>query len=578
MSVADRPASPQPESSLLRILAEAATIEAAGERLLELTATAFGCEVGVLWLADDGERVLEWIEGWSAEDDLPLAALMAHNRRLTFAPGVGLPGRVWESGVPEWTTDVADEPDLPREAVFRDTGIHGAIAIPLTAHQGPVGVMELLAREELVPDPAQIDLALTIGRQVGLYVARVRAEQRLVASEEVGASVVGAALDCIVTMDHTGVIVGFNPAAEATFGWVREDAVGRRLGDLIVPPELREAHESAVARYVESREPTILNRRLELSALRADGSSFPIELTVTRLGRREPPLFAGFVRDITDRHRYASALGLVLARAHDARVRAERAEHDARRVAETLQRSLLPPHLADVPGVQVGAVYRAAMEGVLVGGDFYDVFALGQGRWGIAMGDVCGKGADAAALTALLRYTIRTAAVREPGPAAVLEVANQALVRHAESLSLCTAIYADLDVSGPRPSLRFAVAGHPLPLLAHDGAVAPVGREGTLLGAVPAPDLHEHEVTLDPGDVLLLYTDGVTESQTPDGFFGQERLAELLSGCVTRADAAAQIAACIGAAVVETPGHRVLDDVAVLALRAAGADQGADAG
>jgi PAS domain S-box-containing protein len=101
-------------------------------------------------------------------------------------------------------------------------------------------------------------------------------------------------------MDHEGLVVDFN---QATFGYSRDEAIGRPLVELIVPPALRDRHRAGLRRYLTTREPEILNRRFELEGTRSDGSSFPVELAVTRVGQREPPLFAGFLRDITARHK-----------------------------------------------------------------------------------------------------------------------------------------------------------------------------------------------------------------------------------------------------------------------------------
>jgi sigma-B regulation protein RsbU (phosphoserine phosphatase) len=222
-----------------------------------------------------------------------------------------------------------------------------------------------------------------------------------------------------------------------------------------------------------------------------------------------------------------------------------------------------------VPGIDLAAVYRAGGEGSEVGGDFYDVFDLGGGRWGVAIGDVRGKGAEAAAVTALLRYSIRTAAVSEERPSAVLRVVNEALLRTEPGDDFCTAVYATLDVRRAAARLTLAIGGHPPPLLLRPGAgVTAIGAPGTLLGAVDAPSLHDVELGLAAGDTLLLYTDGVTESRTPDGLFGMERLATLLEGCAGL-DAAA-VAHRVEDAVVDQPGHVAVDDVALLVVRARG--------
>jgi len=556
----------EPHYALLRILAETTALPDAAMRLSELVAMHFGWQVGGLWVADEAAGLLRYSGGW-AEDDADLAAFRQVCERLTFTRGVGLPGAVWESGEPVWIPELATAPNFPRVEPATRAGLDAAVAVPLTSPGGVLGVLELMARGVRAPDPAELGFLGTIGREIGQYVARTGAEERLHLSEEMSAAIVQAALDCIITMDHEGRITDFNAAAEATFGFKREDVVGRPLAEVVVPPALREAHRGALRRYVETRQATILNRRLELEAVRADGTIFPVELTVTRLGRREPPVFGGFIRDITDRRSGEEQVARLLESEHAARVRAEHAERLTRTVADTLQRGLLPPRLPEIPGVQLGAAYRAGAEGTLVGGDFYDVFELGEGRWGFAIGDVRGKGAQAASVTSMMRWTIRTAALREDSPIKVLEVLNTPLHGEATDADYCTAIYGSLEAGSGGVRLRLAIAGHPLPLVRRaSGEVSPVGDPGTLLGALPRPRLHETELALRDGDVLLFYTDGVTETRTAEGFFGTERLAAVLEAC---GDADADtIARTIVTAVARTASRGITDDIALLVVRA----------
>jgi PAS domain S-box-containing protein len=560
-------ASGQPDYALVRILAEAGTVGDAAGRLLALIAHEFGWAYGALWLADERAELLRMSEDWSVEDP-GLHEFRRLSRRLTFNPGLGLLGRVWVSGEPAWIVDVCEDPNFARAEVARRAGLHAAVGLPVLSAGVVLGVMEFLGRDARPADPGELELLRTLGRHVGEHVARARAEQRLRATEDLSASIVEAALDCVITMDHEGRVVDFNPAAEATFGYRRAEAVGRTVAELVIPPALRDAHTRALSRYLQTGEPTILNRRLEMTGTRADGSTMPVELTVTRIAHSDPPLFAGFVRDISERVRSQEEVTALLAREHEARVRAEDAERAARRVADALQRSLLPPHLPEIPGVELGAAYRAGSEGSVVGGDFYDVFDLGAGRWGIAIGDVRGKGPDAASLTALVRYTIRTAAVREASPSAILAIVNDALLRDTPAEDFCTAIYASVDVSDDAPTVHLSVGGHPLPfVLSAEGHVRTVGQAGTLLGAVADPALRDHRLALAPHDLLLLYTDGLIEARTRTGRLGVEGLRALLGLC---AHQDAEAVAHRLEALADPSSQRTSDDVALLALRAGG--------
>jgi serine phosphatase RsbU (regulator of sigma subunit) len=236
-------------------------------------------------------------------------------------------------------------------------------------------------------------------------------------------------------------------------------------------------------------------------------------------------------------------------------------------VARTLQRSLLPPVLPDVPGIDLAARYVAAGEGNEVGGDFYDCFRTGDGEWAVVIGDVCGKGAEAAAVTALARYTVRASAtLHSDNPRVVLQDLNDAIRREAAHNRFCTVLYVSLSLHGDRVTGCVAAGGHPLPLvLRADGRVETIGLPGTLLGILPDPEIRPQELTLRPGDSLILYTDGVIEASPVDHRFGPEQLARVVSECHGRAPVAT--ARHIEDAVLEVQGGKVRDDVAVVVLR-----------
>ena len=235
-------------------------------------------------------------------------------------------------------------------------------------------------------------------------------------------------------------------------------------------------------------------------------------------------------------------------------------------VAQTLQRSLLPPDLPLIPGAQLAARYLAAGSGNEIGGDFYDCFATGAGDWALVVGDVCGKGAEAAAVTALARYTLRTAVLHSRTPSVVLTELNEALLRQALDYRFCTVLYASVSPRDDGVEALLATGGHPLPLvLRADGSVETAGRPGTLLGIVADPEISQERVRLGPGDALVIYTDGVVEASPVDDALAPERLATLLEGLAGR-DAGA-IAAAIEQKALEVQDGRLRDDVAVVVLR-----------
>jgi PAS domain S-box-containing protein len=238
---------------------------------------------------------------------------------------------------------------------------------------------------------------------------------------------------------------------------------------------------------------------------------------------------------------------------------------DRDHIARTLQQSLLPPDLPEIDGVELAARYHPSGEGVDVGGDFYDAFEIGDGEWTVSLGDVCGKGPDAAALMGMIRHTIRAAAIRERAPARVLATVNTAVARQTSDEQFCTAVAARLRPQADRLSVWIAVAGHPRPLVHRtDGSTTWVPTTGALLGVFDDAELSELELSLGPGDVLVLYTDGVSEVRDEAGQLGEEGVA----AAVARAagGTASEIADAIEEAVREKD-REPRDDIAILVVR-----------
>jgi serine phosphatase RsbU (regulator of sigma subunit) len=237
-----------------------------------------------------------------------------------------------------------------------------------------------------------------------------------------------------------------------------------------------------------------------------------------------------------------------------------------RHIARTLQESLLPPQLPEIPGVEVAARYQAAGMGTEVGGDFYDLFETAEGEWGIVMGDVCGKGPEAAAVTGLARYTIRAAAMKEHSPAAILGVLNEAIRQQREDMRFATVAYIRLERRNGGVGLEVSCGGHPLPLVVRrDGSVEAVGRPGTLLGIFEDAELTDDDSMLGPGDAVILYTDGLSQERSGAGPLTEEQLASLI-GSSAGSDAD-EIADRLLTAAIELEPAEGRDDIAVLVLR-----------
>jgi GAF domain-containing protein len=235
-----------------------------------------------------------------------------------------------------------------------------------------------------------------------------------------------------------------------------------------------------------------------------------------------------------------------------------------RHISRTLQRSLLPPHLPEIPNIEVVARYHAAGEGYEVGGDFYDVFKTGREEWAVVLGDVCGKGADAAATTALARHTLRAAAVTTRKPHRILAMLNEAMLRAEQPF--CTVAYARVQKVNSGARVTVTCGGHPLPFLIRaGGAVETFGRPGTLLGCFPEPALHEEVLELNAGDAIVLYTDGVTEARKGSNVMGEAGLRAALVHAA--GGSAVEVADTIQNAALDFQDGDARDDIAIVVLK-----------
>ncbi|MEU1124907.1 SpoIIE family protein phosphatase [Streptomyces sp. NPDC005899] len=360
-----------------------------------------------------------------------------------------------------------------------------------------------------------------------------------------------------------GRIVKVNATLLRWLGRRREELVGRmRFSDLLTVGG-RLYHETHFAPLL-SMQGEVGGIALDLVA--ADGGVLPVLVTsAVRTGTDgEPLLVRTTLLDARDRRSYEREL-----------LRARReAEHERarlQRLAATLQRSLLPPVLESVPGLDVAAHYHIASSDE-VGGDFYDLFPLAAGRWGFFLGDVRGKGAAAAAVTSLARYTLRAAAVYDRDPAMVLSALNTMLTQEEyqdEEPRFCTAIFGLLAPDREDGGFRVALAsgGHPpAVLLRADGSADFLPTPGgQLIGVLPDAHFAGTAVHLGLGDTLLLYTDGLTEAKTTtgDGRYGDDALLEFVRA-LAPTSAPATIEALTG--LLDSLGQGLDDDTALLAL------------
>jgi PAS domain S-box-containing protein len=837
-------------TAVTRVLAEAPDLASAAPRIIAAVCENLGWEVGALWRVDESAGVLRCVhvEHASTGEARTFEDL---TRRTQFAPGIGLPGRVWLTGERAWLPDVTADDNFPRAPAASGEGLRAAFGFPIRLGSTVLGVMEFFSREIREPDTVLLSTMSVIGSQIGQFIERIQAESALRESEALTRAVLESAIDCVIAIDAQGRILEFNPAAERTFGYPRTQILGQPMADLIIPPALRPRHQQGLARYLATGEVVILGRRVELTGMRADGTEFPLELTISRVDLPGPPVFTAYLRDISERkrveeelvqgrerlrlaleagrlgtwqwdiatervtwdqtleaiygfppggfpgtyesyverihpedresvaqsvlrsvetasghqfehrviwpdgterwvegrgrvvrgdrgeivgmvgisaditerkreedaQRFLAEAGAVLASSLDyettltqiarlavshlggtpladwcsvhireesdtvrvlavehvdpskaamARVWGERYpqrpdapqgaahvirtgrseiypdisdemlvaaarddEHLAmlralgfrsamivplsvggrsvgaltfvsaeshrhygpedlalaedlagraalavenarlfeakREMAQKLQEGFLPPELPDVPGVELAGRYRWGGRGE-VGGDFYDAFPTGDGAWAVLIGDVCGKGPEAAVVTALARYTLRAVAMQSTKPSRVLSELNEAVRRQRSDRTFCTVCYARLRVREDRVRLTLCCAGHPLPILLRaDGTVEDAGVPGTLLGIFPDPELTDRPIDLAPGDAVILFTDGVIEERAPGAVFGRDRLESVIRAAAgLDADGIAQ---AIEQAVLSFRPDPTRDDVAILVVR-----------
>jgi phosphoserine phosphatase RsbU/P len=338
-------------------------------------------------------------------------------------------------------------------------------------------------------------------------------------------------------------LVWVNPAFEVTTGYAAEEALGRNcrflnegLRDQPALDELRQA--------LAQQQPVVVRLRNR----RKDGTEFVNELAVRPL------------------HDDAGTLTHYLALQRDVTAEQELRSREAQASAE-LQSQLVPPKLPDVPGLDVAVRFSPAEDGSGVSGDFYDLYATSSGvgapaTWNAAMGDVSGRGTGAAAYTGTVRNLLKGIGLQGGSPAAALEQLNAALLDELGDRFVTVAL-AQLQVRRSSVRARIALGGHPQPVVVGEEGARLVGTPGGLVGALPEVGATDEDVVLQPGETLLLHTDGITEAGPRGDLFGDERL---LEAAASATGSAAEVADAVLDAVRQHGGDSD-DDAALLALR-----------
>jgi len=357
-----------------------------------------------------------------------------------------------------------------------------------------------------------------------------------------------------------GTIAKVNATFLAWTGYRRDELIGiRRFQDLLAPGD-RIFHETHVAPMLRLQGHV---REIAVELVGRSGDRLPalVSSVLKRDGSGAPLAVRTAVFDATERRAYEQEL---LA----ARRRAEESEAKATALARTLQASFLPPAIMPVPGLDIAGAYRPAGDGSEVGGDFYDVFETGRGGWAVVLGDVCGKGPSAAVVTALARYTVRAEALRTPYPSAVLAALHESLV-HYHPDQFCTAVFVVLEPGTGGMRMVACSGGHHLPLrLRASGEFETIGEIGMILGMLDRPLLTDTSTVLRPGEMVVLYTDGVVEARRGREFFEDERLRAAVAECA--GGSAQQVADAIVAAALDFQSGDARDDIAVVVIRMPG--------
>ena len=511
------------------------------------------------------------------------------DRALRIPFGSGVAGRIAESVEPMVFDDLG--PSDFENASLRKAGIRTILGAPLRIGQRVLGVVQVgsVERRRFSPDEVEL-IRLAAGRialavdHAHLYEAETLARGRLTLLAE-SSEVLGESLDYRSALaslarllvpwlaDWCLIEVNGEPApglaAHADPGMTRlvEELAGldddSRAATRVARSGVSELAAEATADSLVG--PADTARRSALAEL---GLRSAMVVPLRSRGRIHGVIT--LATSLSDR-RYGAgdlAFAVELARRAATAVDTARLYQDRDQVARTLQRTLLPPTLPDIPFAEIAAIYHPAGEGSEIGGDFYDAFETGDGAWAIAIGDVCGKGAAAAAITGLARHTIRAAAFREASPRAVLERLNRALLREVRDESFCTVAAGRLGEHPDGALLRACAGGHPAPLvLRADGTVEEATSPGTLLGIYPDIDVSDRDTVLRPGDSVVFYTDGVIEERRRGEQFGETRLRDLLAACTGLS--ATGIAERIERTVLEFQPVAPADDIAVVVLQIA---------
>lgn len=370
-----------------------------------------------------------------------------------------------------------------------------------------------------------------------------------------------------MTLSPAGLILTANQTFLIWTGYSAADLIESMTFVSLLAPGSKLFHETHFSPLLHM-EGQVNEIAMEMS--RADGSRLPVlvNAVMERASDSAPGLTRVAVFDATERRRYELEL-------HAEKQRAQESERRLAVVARTLQETLMPPRDPRIEGLDVATAYRPAGAGDEIGGDFYDMFAVSESDWVVLIGDVAGKGVEAAVVATLARHTVRALAITEPSPAEILRQLNQVLLSHPTE-RFCTAIILRLHRSGDRWRVTMSIGGHP-PAILLGGAETPglLGQPSQLVGAFDNASYDDLRFELRSGMTLLLHTDGITEGRRGQESYGEDRLMRLLDATP---EGVVELVARILDDVLGFQNNAAHDDIAVVALHVPATRHGAAPG
>ncbi len=387
--------------------------------------------------------------------------------------------------------------------------------------------------------------------------AKKHFEDALIESDKRTRLIIESALSAIIIMDSYGVITDWNYQAEKMFGWAPEAAIGQPLSSLIIPPRFRDDFVRGLKRFLHLGICPMLNKQVEHVAIRRDGREFPVEISVAPLKLGHSYIFSGFINDISARK---AAERQIL----ESQVALAIAQNEIN-IAQQIQASLLPSEPISSAEFEVTGLCLPANR---VGGDYFDYFYRGNGQLDLVIADVSGHSVGPALFMVEARSAIRAQASQPGTPAETLKWLNYSLFEDLnKSDYFITLFYLQFDIK--KRCATFANAGHPHPLLFETKTqqCRRLVAEGLILGVNNHEIFTEQSVFLSPGDLILCYTDGISEAENTAGeFFGEHRVSDILSRQAAKKPQ--EIVAALVQGVKAFSGrHSFNDDITLLLLK-----------